>query len=151
MDNERRNIYFSHPEDTSEGSAKLINSSDSSLSLKMTLLYFDFDSFSKKIYSMKYGLQGKLFAQSGKGNELASILVEAAELMKSAKGCHIYIVGQQAENKHTVCISEVWDSKEAHNESLNLPGVRELIGRAMPILEGQPESFEVDIIGGQGL
>lgn len=100
---------------------------------------------------MKYGLQGKLFAQSGKGDELASILVEAAELMKSAKGCHIYVVGQQVDEKDTICISEVWDSKEAHDESLNLPGVKELIGKAMPILEGQPESFEVDIIGGQGI
>ena len=100
---------------------------------------------------MKYGLQGKLFAQEGKGNELASILAEAAELMKKARGCHIYVVGQQAENRDTVCISDVWDSKEDHDESLNLPGVRELIGKAIPILEGQPESFEVDVIGGQGL
>lgn len=100
---------------------------------------------------MKYGLQGKLYAQAGKGDELASILAEAAELMKKAKGCYIYVVGQQADNKETVCISEVWESKEDHDESLNLPGVWELIGKAMPILQGSPESFEVNIIGGVGI
>ncbi|MBO6523696.1 MAG: antibiotic biosynthesis monooxygenase [Balneolaceae bacterium] len=100
---------------------------------------------------MKYGLQGSFTAKVGKGDELVAILAEAAELMKGAKGCHIYVVGQEAQNADVICVSEVWESKEDHDNSLNIPGVRELIGKAMPIIDGKPESFEVDIIGGAGL
>ena len=100
---------------------------------------------------MKYGLQGKLFAQKGKGDELASILCEAAELIKAAKGCHIYVVGLQSDDKDTICITEVWDSKADHDQSLNLPGVKELIGKARPIMQGKPDSFEIDIFGGKGI
>ncbi|MEZ4684912.1 MAG: hypothetical protein R3B47_02270 [Bacteroidia bacterium] len=35
-------------------------------------------------------------------------------------------------------MTEVWDSKEDHANSLQLPGVRELIMQAMPILDSMP-------------
>ncbi|MEQ9090415.1 MAG: antibiotic biosynthesis monooxygenase [Balneola sp.] len=96
---------------------------------------------------MKYGLSGSFTAVEGKGNELASILEDAASLMKDAKGCLIYIVGQQSDNKDIIHVFEVWDSKEDHDDSLNVPGVRELIGKAMPIIEGKPSGTEIDIAG----
>lgn len=100
---------------------------------------------------MKYGLSGSFSAKKGKGDELASILEEAANLMKTAKGCMIYIVGQQSDNKDVVHVFEVWDSKEDHDDSLHIDGVRELIGKAMPLIEGKPSGVEIDIAGGQGI
>ncbi len=100
---------------------------------------------------MKYGLTGTFTAITGKGNELAAILKEAADLMKSAKGCRIYIVGQQADNTDIIHVQEVWDSKEDHDASLGIEGVKELIGRAMPLIDGKPESTPIDIIGGKGI
>lgn len=100
---------------------------------------------------MKYGLTGKFFAAEGKGDELAAILMEAANLMKSADGCCIYVVGQDAGNPDTICISEVWESKELHDASLHIEGVAELIGRARPLMEGRPESTSVDVHGGVGI
>lgn len=97
---------------------------------------------------MKYGLTGSFAAVEGKGDELASILEEAANLMKSANGCMIYIVGQQSDNKDIVHVFEVWESKEDHDDSLHLDGVRELIGQAIPIIEGKPSGIEIDIAGG---
>ncbi|MEO9884861.1 MAG: antibiotic biosynthesis monooxygenase [Balneola sp.] len=97
---------------------------------------------------MKYGLSGSFSAKKGKGDELASILEEAANLMKTAKGCMIYIVGQQSDNKDVVHVFEVWDSKEDHDDSLHIDGVRELIGKAMPLIEGKPSGVEIDIAGG---
>lgn len=96
---------------------------------------------------MKYGLSGSFSAKKGKGDELASILEEAANLMKTAKGCMIYIVGQQSDNKDVVHVFEVWDSKEDHDDSLHIDGVRELIGKAMPIIDGKPNGIEIDIAG----
>jgi len=96
---------------------------------------------------MKYGLSGSFTAVEGKGNELASILEDAANLMKNAKGCLVYIVGQQSDNQDIIHVFEVWDSKEDHDNSLNIDGVRELIGKAMPFIEGKPSGIEIDIVG----
>lgn len=98
--------------------------------------------------NMKYGLSGNFIAQKGKGDELASILEEAADLMKTAKGCIIYVVGQQSDDANTIHVFEVWDSKEDHDNSLHIAGVRELIGRAMPFIQGKPKGIEIDIAGG---
>ncbi|MDB5241684.1 MAG: antibiotic biosynthesis monooxygenase [Spirosoma sp.] len=100
----------------------------------------------------KYGLFGKLKATSGKGNELASILLEASRLMADAQGCHIYIVSQDTQDDTLIWITEVWDTREDHDNSLNMPGVKELISRAIPLIEGKPESgMTLTVLGGKGL
>lgn len=99
----------------------------------------------------KYGLYGKLQAQTGKGPELGEILLKAAELMEHAPGCLLYIVNNTVDNPDRIYIIEVWESKEDHDNSLQLPGVRELITQATPILDGQPEGITLDVLGGAGL
>ena len=100
----------------------------------------------------KYGLIGTFNTQPGKAKELAGILLDAANLMKQAKGCHLYVVGLKPEEQDKVTVSEIWDSREDHDNSLNLPGVRELIGQAMPLLAGAPEKGqELTILGGLGI
>ena len=102
--------------------------------------------------ALKYGLHGKLVAQKGKGEELSKILLEAAALMKTAKGCHLYIVGIDNENPDEVWITEIWETKQDHDNSLNVPGVKELIGKAIPILNESPkQGQEWSILGGAGL
>ena len=104
------------------------------------------------MYTKKYGLHGKLVAVEGKGEDLLNILLEASNLMKSAEGCRLYSVGINPDNPNEIWITEIWDSRQAHDDSLNLPGVRELIGQAIPILASNPEiGPEWDIIGGAGL
>ncbi|HEX8719433.1 MAG TPA: hypothetical protein VF736_02215 [Pyrinomonadaceae bacterium] len=47
---------------------------------------------------------------------------------------------------------EVWESKEDHDNSLKVPGARELIMQAMPILAGRPEGgTSLEVLGGKGL
>ena len=44
------------------------------------------------------------------------------------------------------------DSKEEHDNSLKVDGVRELIMKAMPLLDGQPtKGQEIEILGGTGI
>lgn len=94
-----------------------------------------------------YLLQGKLTAKTGKRDELADILIEASKLIKQAKGSKFYIVGKCLEDSNDVYVTELWDSKENHDNSLNYPGVKELIMRAMPILEGNPEKGkEIEVL-----
>ncbi len=100
----------------------------------------------------KYGLIGKLKAVAGKGNELASILLEASRELSASAGCHLYVVSQDAEDETLIWIQEVWNSKQDHDESLTLPKVRGLIAQALPLLEGRPEAgIHLNVLGGNGL
>jgi quinol monooxygenase YgiN len=99
-----------------------------------------------------YLLHGNLKAKEGKQNELASILIDASKLVKTAKGCKIYIISKDANDLNSVFVTEIWDSKEDHDNSLKVEGVRELIMNAMPILDGQPQKGqELEILGGAGI
>jgi len=95
----------------------------------------------------KYLLQGKLTAKDGQRQTLAEILIKASKLMATAKGCQLYAVALEEKDANSVFITEIWDSKEDHDNSLKVEGVRELIMTAMPILEGQPQKGqELEII-----
>lgn len=100
----------------------------------------------------KYGLHGSLQAKPGSGQELAAILIRAADLVSTAPGCHIYLISIDPAAPDTVWITEAWDSKELHDDSLKLPDVRALIGEAMPLLAGPPtQGLETVILGGVGI
>lgn len=100
----------------------------------------------------KYGLHGKLTAQPGKGAQLSAILLEAANLVSKAKGCQIYLISTDSDQAETVWVTEVWDSKDDHDNSLKNEDIRALIGKAMPILDGMPnKGQQLDVLGGFGL
>jgi quinol monooxygenase YgiN len=100
----------------------------------------------------KYGLFGRLKAQPGKADELVSILLQASNLVSTAKGCHLYLVSKDTQGHDCIRITEVWDSKEDHDHSLDIQGVKELISQAMPLIAGQPEPpIILEVIGGAGI
>ena len=100
----------------------------------------------------KYLLHGKLTARQGHRDELASILIDASKLVSTAKGCKLYVVGLDKDDNNSVYVTEIWDSKEDHNNSLNVKGVKELITKAIPILDGKPSTGqELEVLGGAGL
>lgn len=99
----------------------------------------------------KYGLTGKFTAQAGKRDEFISILLKASKLMSTAKGCHIYIVSKDEKNENDIHVFEAWDSKEDHDNSLQIEGCKELITKAMPLIDGKSEGFPLEIMGGKGL
>lgn len=99
-----------------------------------------------------YLLHGKLTAKSGHQEELAKILLEASKLVSTAKGCKVYVIGKDDNDQNSVYVTEIWDSKDDHDNSLKVEGVRELIMKAMPILDGQPtKGQELEILGGAGI
>ena len=99
-----------------------------------------------------YLLHGKLQAKPNQTNELADILLKASELVSTAKGCRLYVIGKDENEPNSVYVKEVWDSKDDHDNSLKVEGVRELIMKAMPILDGQPtKGQELEILGGTGI
>lgn len=100
----------------------------------------------------KYLLHGKLSAKQGHRDELATILLDASKLVSTAKGCRLYVVGLEKEDENAVFVTEIWDSKQDHDNSLQVAGVRELIMKALPILDGQPaKGQEIEVLGGAGV
>ena len=100
---------------------------------------------------VNFGMFGKLSTEPKNREKLVSILTEAAELMQDVDGCHTYIVSKDANDDGAVWVMELWDTKKAHDNSLTLPRVRELISKAMPILKGSPEGVTVIPVSGKGL
>ncbi|HMR18200.1 MAG TPA: antibiotic biosynthesis monooxygenase [Sphingobacterium sp.] len=99
-----------------------------------------------------YLLHGKLNAKTGHTEELANILLEAAKLVSTTKGCKLYVIGKDQKDPNAVYVTEIWESKEDHDNSLKLESVRELIVKAMPFVDGMPtKGHELDILGGAGI
>ena len=95
-----------------------------------------------------YGLIGKMLATPGKREELLGILLDNNAAMR---GCLSYIVARDPGSEDGIWVTEVWDSKESHAASLNLPHVQAMIARARPIIAGFRERFETEPMGGVGL
>lgn len=100
----------------------------------------------------EYLLHGKLTAQQGQRDELANILLEASKLVSTVKGCKLYVIGKDENDTNSVYVTEIWDSKDDHDNSLKVESIRELIMKAMPMLDGQPtKGQELKILGGAGI
>jgi quinol monooxygenase YgiN len=99
-----------------------------------------------------YLLRGKLNAKPGQSDELAAILIDASKLVAKANGCKVYVIGKDASDINAVYITEIWENKDDHDNSLKAEGVRELIMKALPILDGQPQKGqELEVLGGVGI
>ncbi len=99
---------------------------------------------------MRYGLIGKFTAQPGKREELAAILLQAAELLQASQGCIHYVIGTTDE-PDAVWVTEVWTDKAAHAVSLEPENVRALVARAAPLIASVSDRTELQVLGGKGL
>jgi quinol monooxygenase YgiN len=98
-----------------------------------------------------FGMVGKLATDAKDRDTLIDILTQAADLMQDADGCNLYVVSKDADDDGAVWVMELWDTKEAHDLSLTMDGVRELIGKAMPLLKGDQSSVNLVPVSGKGL
>lgn len=98
-----------------------------------------------------YGMQGKLLAKPGERAPFVAILREAAAIVGRMEGCHLYVVSEDLSDPEAIWVFEVWDSKAAHDASLQDDSVRALIARAMPLMGGPPDGIELEVVGGHGL
>lgn len=97
-----------------------------------------------------YGYQGTMRTQPGRRDEVVAILLRDVEGLRAA-GCVAYVVSVSDADPDAVYVSEIWDSKESHDASLELPTTKAAIAEAMPMLTGEFLGSELDVIGGLGL
>jgi len=98
----------------------------------------------------RFGLLGKVTAHPGQRDTLVQHLLTAASLVGTAPGCDLYFVSTSPTEPDTIWVSEVWRSRADHEDSLLLPGVRELIAKARPLI-ASAESIRTVPVGGKGL
>jgi quinol monooxygenase YgiN len=91
-------------------------------------------------------MHGRFTAQPGKGGELAEILLTAADGLRADDSCLLYLVSREGEDR--IWVTEVWTDREAHDASLQAPGVPEMIARARPLIAGMDGRAEFEPLRG---
>jgi quinol monooxygenase YgiN len=92
-----------------------------------------------------YGLIGQMQSTPGDRARLVRILTASSEAMP---GCLSYVIAEDAEDENGIWITEVWDSRERHRASLDLPQVQAAIAEARPLIAGFTHRFETTPVAG---
>ncbi len=80
-----------------------------------------------------YGLIGQMKTAEGKRAEVISALLEGTRDMP---GNIAYMIAEDLEDPNSIWITEVWQTKTDHANSLQLPAVQAAIGKARPHIAG---------------
>jgi quinol monooxygenase YgiN len=94
-----------------------------------------------------YGLIGRIRVVAGERDALAAILAGTGTM----PGCLSYIVAEDGEDADALWVTEVWESREAHRASLQLPAVQAAIAQGRPLIAGFDNRHETTPLGGIGL
>lgn len=98
---------------------------------------------------MTYGLVATMRTKPGKWDEVIALLLRDRSAL-AALGCSTYLVGHNDEHPDVVYVTEVWESKRAHDDSLQLEAAKAAIAEAMPMLTGEFSGHEFTVAGGLG-
>jgi quinol monooxygenase YgiN len=92
-----------------------------------------------------FGTIGRIKAVAGKRDALAAILASGSDEMP---GCISYVVAEDLADADALWVTEIWESKEAHQASLSLPVVRDAIARGRPLIAGFDSGAQTRPISG---
>jgi quinol monooxygenase YgiN len=97
-----------------------------------------------------YGYIGSMKTKAGHRDDVVAILLNGVDGLRQA-GCDLYVVSVSDADDVTIWVSEIWQTKEQHDASLQLPETKAAIGKAMPMLTGEFTRQELTVIGGLGI
>ena len=95
-----------------------------------------------------YGLIGRIRAVPGKRDELLAVLTGGTGNMP---GCLSYVVATDPTDADCLWVTEVWDSREAHRASLQLPEAQAPIAKGRPLIDRFDSQVETTPVAGIGL
>jgi quinol monooxygenase YgiN len=98
----------------------------------------------------QYALNTRFNAHPDKGSELLSLLMKANSIVSTAKGCRLYLISYETDDKDIFWVNELWDTREDHAISLTLDGCKELMVEAGHILAAEPKQIALTPAGGKG-
>ena len=99
---------------------------------------------------MSYGYIGSMKVKPGHRAEVVAALVSGSAGLRAA-GCDLYVVAESLTDEVTIWVTEVWQSREHHTASLQLPEVTESVTKLMPLLAGEFTRQETEVVGGLGV
>jgi quinol monooxygenase YgiN len=99
---------------------------------------------------MTHGYIASMKTKPGYRDDVVSLLLSGADGLREA-GCDLYIVSVSDADDVTIWVTEVWQTKEHHDASLQLPEVKAAVAKAMPMLTGEFTRQELSVVGGLGL
>jgi quinol monooxygenase YgiN len=97
-----------------------------------------------------YGYINSIGTKAGGRDAVVAILLAGADGLRAA-GCLQYTVAIDPGDDSKIWVTEVWESKEHHQASLELPETEAAIAEAMPLLTGEFHPTETTVVGGLGL
>jgi len=80
-----------------------------------------------------YGLIGQMLVADGKRTDVIAALIEGTQDMP---GNIAYMIAEDVEDPNSIWITEVWQTKTDHTNSLQLPAVQAAIGKARANITG---------------
>lgn len=95
---------------------------------------------------MTFANIGGLEAVPGRRDELVAHLIRPSSELAEI-GCLLYEVGVSDDEPDTVFVAELWESEQAHRDSLALPSVQASIAEAMPLLSGRMSGTRFQVVG----
>jgi quinol monooxygenase YgiN len=93
---------------------------------------------------------GKLVAQPGRRGQLVALLMVATRELQGADGCQLYVVSQDRDDLDTIWVLEAWRDEAAYRASLDMPAVRGVIDRGVPLI-AEREGANLEPVGAVGL
>lgn len=95
----------------------------------------------------------KFTGKPGQGDELARLLLRAAESLRESAGCELYVINRSVSEPDVVWVTELWMSQQALDaslEQLRTEDGKAQVSEVMALLGRPPEQFELEPLGGVG-
>jgi len=95
-----------------------------------------------------YGVIGLMKAVPGKRDALVSILAEGTGTMP---GCLAYIIAEDVKDADGIWVTEIWKTRQYHDDALKLPAVIDAISRGRPLIASFEINAETRPVAGVGI
>jgi quinol monooxygenase YgiN len=92
---------------------------------------------------------GKAVAREGCGEQLAVLLLEAADALGTDPGCELYLVNRQVGSPDVIWVTELWRSQADLDASIETIRGSDEVGAAMALVASF-EVVELELLGGKG-
>lgn len=96
----------------------------------------------------------KFTAKADQGDALAQLLLDVANSVRDAPGCQLYVINRAVEEPESVWVTELWESQEAVDASLEVLSTdagKARLAEIMSLVAGPPERIDLQPLGGVGI
>ncbi len=92
---------------------------------------------------------GKAVAREGQGEELARLLLQAADNLATDPGCELYLVNRQVGEPDVIWVTELWRSQADLDASVEQIRGSDQVAAVLALVEDW-QMVELDLLGGKG-